>query len=88
MDVGLNDVGQFRTGKTSGEQRAVGRMANGEWGVGSGEWGVGGGEWWEAASSERRAVENSEWRMANGGKRRGWWPGWGAVLLSKWSAGL
>jgi hypothetical protein len=41
MDVGLNDVGQFRTGKTSGEQRAVGRMANGEWGVGNGEWGVG-----------------------------------------------
>ncbi|MBA2227927.1 hypothetical protein [Thermogemmata fonticola] len=58
MDVGLNDVGQFRTGKTSGEQRAVGRMANGEWGVGSGEWGMGG---------KRRAVRaNSEWRMANG----------------------
>jgi hypothetical protein len=44
MNVGLNDVGQFRTGKASGW---------GEWRMANGEWGVGSGEWWEAASSER-----------------------------------
>jgi hypothetical protein len=48
MDVGLNDVGQFRTGKASGSGEW--RMGKGEWGMGSGEWGMGNGGKRRAAS--------------------------------------